>query len=117
MPRTAALLTDGATISAAAYDEALATAAAARAAEPDFFGDCDALLVPSAPGEAPPIATTGDPVFNRPWTLLHLPCITLPASRGPMGLPVGVQLVGRFRDDVRLLAVARFAETALRGLQ
>ena len=117
MPRTAALLTDGATISAAAYDEALATAAAARAAVPDFFGDCDAMLVPSAPGEAPPIATTGDPVFNRPWTLLHLPCITLPASRGPMGLPVGVQLVGRFRDDVRLLAVARFAETALRGLQ
>jgi Asp-tRNA(Asn)/Glu-tRNA(Gln) amidotransferase A subunit family amidase len=117
MPRTATLLADGATVSAAAYDEALAMAATARAAVPDFFGDFEVMLVPSAPGEAPPIATTGDPVFNRPWTLLHLPCITLPAGFGPTGLPVGVQLVARSGDDVRLLAVARFAETALRGLQ
>jgi amidase len=117
MPRTAALLTDGAAVTAVAYDEALASAAMARAAVPDFFGDFDVMLVPSAPGEAPPIATTGDPVFNRPWTLLHLPCLTLPAGRGSAGLPLGVQLVARFGDDVRLLAVACFAEAALRGLQ
>jgi Asp-tRNA(Asn)/Glu-tRNA(Gln) amidotransferase A subunit family amidase len=117
MPRTAALLTDGAAVTAAAYDEALAAAAMARAAVPDFFGDFDVMLVPSAPGEAPPIATTGDPVFNRPWTLLHLPCITLPTGRGPTGLPIGAQLVARFGDDVRLLGVACFAEAALRGLQ
>src|SRR5215472_3951096 len=108
MPRTAALLADGAAVTAATYDEALATAAKARAAVPDFFGDFDVMLVPSAPGEAPPIATTGDPVFNRPWTLLHLPCLTLPAGRGSAGLPLGVQLVARLGDDVRLLAVARF---------
>jgi Asp-tRNA(Asn)/Glu-tRNA(Gln) amidotransferase A subunit family amidase len=117
MPRTAALLADGAAVTSTAYDEGLATAAKARAAVPDFFGDFDVMLVPSAPGEAPPIATTGDPVFNRPWTLLHLPCITLPVGRGPTGLPLGVQLVARFGDDIRLLAVARFAEMALRGLQ
>jgi Asp-tRNA(Asn)/Glu-tRNA(Gln) amidotransferase A subunit family amidase len=117
MPRTAALLADGAAVTAATYDEALAAAATARAATPEFFGDADAMLVPAAPGEAPPIATTGDPVFNRPWTLLHLPCVTLPAGRGPNGLPVGVQLVGRPRDDAHLLAVARFAEVALGAMR
>jgi Asp-tRNA(Asn)/Glu-tRNA(Gln) amidotransferase A subunit family amidase len=69
--------------------------------------------VPAAPGEAPPAATTGDPVFKRPWTLLHLPCITLPGKRGPAGLPVGVQLVGPPNSDAALLAIALFAEAAL----
>ena len=113
MPRTAAMLADGMAVSAADYDAARAQAAAARARLGAFFGEFDAMLVPAAPGEAPPLATTGDAVFNRPWTLLHLPCIALPAHRGAAGLPVGVQLVGRSGEDARLLAIALFAEAAL----
>jgi amidase len=113
MPRTASMLAEGMAITAAAYDEARRTAASARAQLDAFFGEFDAMLVPAAPGEAPLLATTGDPVFNRPWTLLHLPCITLPSHRGTSGLPVGIQLVGRAGDDARLFAIARFAETAL----
>jgi Asp-tRNA(Asn)/Glu-tRNA(Gln) amidotransferase A subunit family amidase len=113
MPRTASMLADGLAITAAAYDEARRTAAAARAELGAFFGEFDAMLVPAAPGEAPPIATTGDPIFNRPWTLLHLPCIALPSHRGANGLPVGIQLVGRAGDDARLFATALFAEAAL----
>src|SRR5260221_5304076 len=94
MPRTAGLFAEGLTVTPAAYDEARHYAAAARAQLAEFFGDFDAMLVPAAPGEAPAAATTGDPVFNRPWTLLHLPCVTLPGRRGPAGLPVGVQLAG-----------------------
>ncbi len=112
MPRTAALFTEGLAITPATYDEARRGAAAARAQLAEFFGDFDAMLVPAAPGEAPPAATTGDPVFNRPWTLLHVPCITLPGRRGPAGLPVGVQLVGPPHSDAALLAVALFAEAA-----
>ena len=112
MPRTAALFTEGLAITPATYDEARRGAAAARAQLAEFFGDFDAMLVPAAPGEAPPAATTGDPVFNRPWTLLHVPCITLPGRRGPAGLPVGVQLVGPPHGDAALLAVALFAEAA-----
>ena len=112
MPRTAALFTEGLAITPATYDEAWRCAAAARAQLAEFFGDFDAMLVPAAPGEAPPAATTGDPVFNRPWTLLHVPCITLPGRRGPAGLPVGVQLVGPPHSDAALLAVALFAEAA-----
>ena len=113
MPRTAAMLAEGLAVTPAAYDAARRTAAAARAGLGEFFGNLDAVLVPAAPGEAPTIDTTGDPVFNRPWTLLHVPAIALPGRRGPGGLPVGVQFVGRPGEDTRLLAVALFAEAAL----
>jgi Asp-tRNA(Asn)/Glu-tRNA(Gln) amidotransferase A subunit family amidase len=52
------------------------------------------LTLPSA-GEAPSgLASTGNAVFCRLWTLLGVPCLALPAGRGRRGLPLGVQLVG-----------------------
>jgi amidase len=47
------------------------------------------------------------------WTLLGTPCVTIPAGNGAGGLPVGIQLVGRIGDDVRLMECALFAERAL----
>ena len=113
-PRLAQQLDQGMTVGAAEYDAAVAETAAARAKLDGFFGPCDAMLVPAAPGEAPPgLGYTGNPVFNRMWTLLGTPCITLPASWGESGLPTGVQLVGRIGDDTRLLGAALFLEHAL----
>ena len=66
----------------------------------------DALLTPSAPGEAPTIDTTGDSAFNRVWTALGVPAVTVPAGSGPAGLPIGLQLVGSTWGDHHLLAVA-----------
>jgi Asp-tRNA(Asn)/Glu-tRNA(Gln) amidotransferase A subunit family amidase len=67
----------------------------------------DAVLVPSAVGEAPlGLASTGDSVFNRIWTLLHVPCINVPGCRGPNGLPVGVTLTGPRFSERALLALA-----------
>jgi amidase len=112
--RTTDALREAVTISAETYDRVRQAAAEARRRTEELFGDFDALLVPAAPGEAPErLDLTGDPLFNRTWTLLHVPCVTVPAGRGPAGLPIGVQLVGRFGDDARLLAVALFAERAL----
>ncbi|MGE0744040.1 MAG: amidase [Rhodospirillales bacterium] len=89
----------------------LAAAAQARADYPGVLGDCDALLVASAAGEAPEgIGYTGDPKFQSLWTFLHAPAITLPTHKGPKGLPVGTKLIGRFHKDDDLLAVARWAE-------
>jgi amidase len=113
-PRLAQMVDTGLAIGAADYDLALRRAAEARAELDAFFGAFDAILVPAAPGEAPVgLGGTGDPVFNRMWTLLGVPCVTLPAQWRETGLPTGVQLVGRLHDDARLLAGAAFLERAL----
>jgi Asp-tRNA(Asn)/Glu-tRNA(Gln) amidotransferase A subunit family amidase len=90
----------------------LASYAVADACRPVFDGmfgaGLDVVLTPSAPGEAPEgLHTTGDAVFNRMWTLLHVPCIGVPVCRGPKNLPVGVTLVGPRLADARLLAIAK----------
>jgi Asp-tRNA(Asn)/Glu-tRNA(Gln) amidotransferase A subunit family amidase len=77
-------------------------------------GGLDAILTPSAPGEAPEgLGWTGDPAFNALWTLLHGPNITVPAGTGPKGLPLGVQLVGRVGEDAALLGWARWLQAAM----
>jgi Asp-tRNA(Asn)/Glu-tRNA(Gln) amidotransferase A subunit family amidase len=79
------------------------------------FGDFDALLVPSAPGEAPKgLTTTGDSVFNQIWTALHTPCVTVPVFTGPSGLPMGAQFVGAYGADYKTLACGEWAYRALR---
>ncbi|HML09698.1 MAG TPA: amidase [Stellaceae bacterium] len=113
-PRLAQLFDHGMTIGASAYDAAIAEAQTARRQLPEFFGACAAIVVPAAPGEAPEgHAYTGNPVFNRMWTLLGTPAVTIPSGKGPSGLPVGIQLVGRIGDDARLMECALFAERAL----
>jgi Asp-tRNA(Asn)/Glu-tRNA(Gln) amidotransferase A subunit family amidase len=76
----------------------------------------DALLCPSAIGEAPKdLKTTGDPLFQRMWTTLHVPCINVPGFSGPNGLPIGVQLVGARCADAALLGVADAAARVIQG--
>ena len=107
LPRWAACTVD-------AYIKAQQTVADCRRLLRDIFRDYDALLAPSAPGEAPhSLNSTGDATFNRIWTALHVPAITLPAAKGPTGLPVGVQLVGAYGADYALLACAAWAESKL----
>jgi Asp-tRNA(Asn)/Glu-tRNA(Gln) amidotransferase A subunit family amidase len=72
-----------------------------------MFSDFDVVLAPAAAGEAPEgLHTVGDWIFNGFWTLLHVPCVAVPATQGAKGLPVGIQLVGPRLSDVRLLAIA-----------
>ena len=74
----------------------------------------DVLLTPTTPTPAPrDLNTTGDPVFQAPWTSAGLPTITIPSGLSQSGLPLGVQLEGApFRED-RLLAAARWCEDTL----
>jgi Asp-tRNA(Asn)/Glu-tRNA(Gln) amidotransferase A subunit family amidase len=89
------------------YDAAQVLVASCRGRLEDVFAGADVLLAPSAPGEAPAgLAATGDPIFCRMWTALHVPAVNLPCSPGPQGLPIGVQIIGRRCDDARVLAVA-----------
>ncbi len=102
------LLTPGRELPLAAYVEAIETAEAFRCHLDDLFANVDILLTPSAAGEAPlGLDSTGDPSFNSIWTLAWTPCLTLPAGKGPNGLPLGIQLVGpRFRDEALFDAAA-----------
>ena len=85
-----------------------------RAAASDWAGGFDAILTLPAPGQAPKtLASTGDAIFNGLWTVLHMPCLTLPAGAGPDGLPVGVQLVGKRHGDARLLDTGLWVESKL----
>lgn len=91
-----------------------ARAAAARAALGAVFDRFPILLTPPAAGEAP--ADLENPpvsVFNRVWTLMHGPAISLPFGAGPRGMPLGVQLVARPGDDATLIARARRIRDAL----
>jgi Asp-tRNA(Asn)/Glu-tRNA(Gln) amidotransferase A subunit family amidase len=78
------------------------------------FADIDAILTAPAPGEAPlGLERTGNATFNLLWTYLWMPCVTLPYTRGPKGLPVGIQLVGQQHEDGRLLDIAGWVKGAL----
>ena len=105
----ARLVQSGLEITQAQYHQALAVRDRANAMVDILLAECDALLVPGAPGEAPEgLVATGDPLFSRMWTLLQLPCVALPLGTGPRGLPLGIQLIGRRNEDGKLLAVAKW---------
>ena len=95
------------------YDAARGTASRARRSLGDFMRDVDVILTPSAPGAAPHgLGFTGDPAFNRLWTLMGTPCVNVPGlSDGE--LPLGVQIVGDFGCDRGALEAALFVERAI----
>ena len=75
----------------------------------------DAILALPAFGEAPEGPSfTGKAEFCAPWTLLGVPALSLPAGFGKNGLPLGLQIVGAYRHDHRLLAVAKWIEDVLK---
>jgi amidase len=96
----------GQRIARGAYIDAKRAVVRAAAELPAIVGDCDVLLTPAALGEAPLASIgTGDPLMSRMWTALHVPCLAVPAGRGPHGLPIAIQLIGADGDDERLLRV------------
>ncbi|MCC8939124.1 amidase, partial [Bradyrhizobium sp. Arg68] len=97
------------------YDAAVDVAARARAALGAVFDEVDALVTLSAPGAAPKgLSSTGDPRYNRLWTLMGVPCVNVPTLVAEGGLPVGVTVVAPFGADARALAEAAFVEAALK---
>lgn len=96
----------GLSITAWQYQACMRVRADLQARWQDRFDGYDALLTPSAPGEAPAgLQSTGASTFNRIWSLLGWPCLHLPTAMSGNGLPVGVQLVGRLQGDADLLVL------------
>ncbi|HUH92027.1 MAG TPA: amidase [Casimicrobiaceae bacterium] len=101
------------------FDAAQSLARTCRALLPQVFADFDVLIAPSTQGEAPAgIRATGDPLFNRIWTLLHTPCVNVPVSTGPRGLPLGVTVAGPIGADRATLLAAEWIQAKIGlGLQ
>ena len=96
------------------YFEARKLAAECRWESSALFRNHDVLLAPSVRGEAPVgLGSTGDPLFCRMWTLLGLPCVSLPGIQGPDGLPLGAQIIGPMHKDGLALSVAGWASRRL----
>lgn len=110
------LIADGLAISGETHALNLQATTSARQQAQTLFSNFDVIIAPSSIGEAPAgLDGTGDPLFCRSWTLLGLPCVHLPFARGGKGLPVGLQLVGAYGDDHRLLAAAHWVHQRLAG--
>jgi Asp-tRNA(Asn)/Glu-tRNA(Gln) amidotransferase A subunit family amidase len=108
------LCESGWTTNVSAYDDARRTASQARRALADLMADIDVILSPSAPGAAPKgLGSTGSSTFNRLWTLMGTPCVNVPGLADSNGLPLGVQVIGRFGSDRATLEAARFVESAI----
>ena len=98
------------------YTAAQATARQARLAAHGWIDGVDVLLMPSAPDEAPEgFASTGASTFNRAWTLLATPCVSVPGATGVNGFPMGVQVIAAPGEDSLCLAAGEMLEPLLRA--
>ena len=105
---TRKLIEAGLAMSAAQFEDEIALAAQGRELFQRAMVGIDALLTFSAPGTAPLVENgTGASTFNRIWTTIGAPCLTLPAGRGHNGLPLGVQFVASHGRDENLLQLGK----------
>ena len=106
---------DGFALDPKEYVQAQQHAADCRAHFAEALRDYDVLLAPAASGEAPKgLTSTGDVALNVVWTLLHTPCVAVPAAKSASGMPLGLQVIGRIGDDARTLACADWIAAKLR---
>ncbi len=107
----------GQDVRATDYNAALARIADYTAELDEIFDACDAILTPSAAGEAPVgLESTGDPAFCTIWTLCGVPALNLPILQGPNGMPIGIQMISFRGDDARLFRTARWLLTLLEDI-
>jgi aspartyl-tRNA(Asn)/glutamyl-tRNA(Gln) amidotransferase subunit A len=78
------------------------------------FETCDVIMGPTSPSTAFKLGSkTDDPVamylsdiYTISVNLAGLPGMSIPAGFDPQGLPVGLQVIGKYFDEARLLNVA-----------
>ena len=77
----------------------------------EVFEDYHGVITPSASGVADKsLKSTGSADFQKIWTYMGLPTISLPLLTGESDLPLGVQLIGNKLDDIRFLSTANWLE-------
>ena len=81
------------------------------------FEQCDLILCPSSAGTAMPLDSDLTPLeyyaldlFTVAMNLAGIPACSVPAGLAGNGLPLGVQVVGKRFDDMRVLQLAKHIE-------
>ena len=75
----------------------------------EYFASYDAILCPAALGTAPlGLQYTGNPIMQTVWSFAGLPSLNLPLMNLSNGLPLGVQAVGAYQNDARLMRSSRW---------
>jgi aspartyl-tRNA(Asn)/glutamyl-tRNA(Gln) amidotransferase subunit A len=78
------------------------------------FEACDVIMGPTSPTTAfkigeksdDPVAMYLNDIYTVPTNLAGLPGMSIPAGFDSRDLPVGLQLIGKYFDEARLLNVA-----------
>ncbi|AMM21654.1 hypothetical protein AX769_17770 [Frondihabitans sp. PAMC 28766] len=107
-------------VTAADYAEALRERDRLLPEAAALLDDCDVLLGPAGPFVSPewtpPIDTPEgevEGIFSGPYNMTGQPAIVIPCGMTEAGLPVGLQLAGRYGDDAALLSAACLIESQL----
>lgn len=109
------LIEKGRSYSANDYSQAKNLQMNLRLSIAKYFKNFDAILTAPATGEAPMgLSFTGNPIFCSLWTFIGTPAIALPVRRSSNGLPLGIQLIGNYKEDGKLLHIAEFAEKSFK---
>ncbi len=85
-----------------------------------IFNDVDFILTPTTPNEAFKIGDKLDPIsmykndiYTVPTSLAGLPGISIPSGLSSNGLPLGIQFIGNYFEEKKLLQIAALAEKEL----
>lgn len=107
------LLSEGEAMPLERYQQALLLQAEVRSRSAALMQGCDALVTLPASGEAPRgHADTGDARFCAPWSLMGAPAVNVPSGwSDAANLPLGIQVVGAFGEDAKLLRIAARIES------
>jgi Asp-tRNA(Asn)/Glu-tRNA(Gln) amidotransferase A subunit family amidase len=107
----------GASYTVDQIQDAIALGVRCRAHIESLFASVDVLMAPTALGTAPAThSTTGDPIFERMWTMTGHPCVSYRSGSGENGLPIGVQAVGAIGADDSLIDYAAWMGSHTREL-
>ena len=113
-PNVRGVIEDGLKASAVDYLKAKQVQAAFSRDMGEAMRPFDAVMTPATPTAAPrDLSSTGDPMFQSPFTFGGFPTISLPSGFDSEGMPLGIQLGAPHWDEARLLSVAAWCEGAL----
>jgi len=106
-PFTISRIEAGMPVSAKDYIDAIENAKLMELSLKKVFKEFDAIITPSAPGQAPrDLMNTGNAIFNGYWTMMGVPAISLPLLRGKDNLPIGIQIITSWKEDSKLLKIS-----------